>query len=178
MAEARRLSISALKRLMTEERNINEDKTIKEFVARPKIVNKEKDYKYWDIYIRGTKDSLYEGTILQATLEFPREYPIFPPKMKFVTEMFHPNIYKDGSVCISMLHATDDDPSGYERPDEKWSPVYGVQSVIISVLNLLNEPNTESPANVDASALYKKNYEKYCEYVKKLAKEKSVKIPE
>ncbi|KAG0418643.1 Ubiquitin-conjugating enzyme E2-18 kDa [Dictyocoela roeselum] len=177
MAEIRKLSPSALKRLMTEEKQLLKDTTINEFVARPRIYNNTKDYSIWDIYLRGSEGSLYDGCTMHAVIEFPREYPIFPPQVRFLTEMFHPNIYKDGTVCISILHLADNDPSNYEKPDEKWSPVYCIHSVIISVINLLNEPNTESPANVDASTLYMRDIETYKRQVKRLARENSVKIP-
>ena len=42
--------------------------------------------------------------MFKALLEFPDDYPNHPPKMKFVSEMWHPNIYTDGNVCISILH--------------------------------------------------------------------------
>ena len=47
-----------------------------------------------------------EGGVFKATLSFPPEYPLQPPKMKFITPMWHPNIYADGNVCISILVST------------------------------------------------------------------------
>ena len=41
-------------------------------------------------------------------MTFPQDFPINPPEMKFVTPMWHPNIYDDGRVCISILHKADD----------------------------------------------------------------------
>merc|ERR1719223_1998997 len=55
--------------------------------------------------------------------------------------MWHPNIYENGDVCISILHPPVDDPQS---------------GVLPSVISLLNEPNTFSPANVDASVMYRK----------------------
>lgn len=53
--------------------------------------------------IIGPNDTLYEGGFLRAELVFPPEYPLLPPKMRFLTKMWHPNIYDDGTVCISIL---------------------------------------------------------------------------
>jgi ubiquitin-protein ligase len=61
--------------------------------------------------------------------------------MIFKTEMFHPNIFTDGSVCISILHAPGDDPMNYEDKSERWLPVHTARSVILSVISLLSEPN-------------------------------------
>ena len=60
-------------------------------------------------------------------------------------------MYRDGRVCISILHTPGDDPLGYESPNERWSPVQSVEKVLLSVVSMLSEPNDESPANVDAA---------------------------
>lgn len=67
------------------------------------LINEEDLFK-WTVVIMGQEDTLYEGSILQATIEFPYDYPYNPPKFKFTQKMFHPNIYTDGQVCISILH--------------------------------------------------------------------------
>ena len=58
----------------------------------------------WNVVFEGPTDTLYEGGFFKATLKFPQDYPNNPPEMKFVTKMWHPNIYPDGRVCISILH--------------------------------------------------------------------------
>ncbi|XP_068956394.1 ubiquitin-conjugating enzyme E2 G2 isoform X3 [Petaurus breviceps papuanus] len=67
--------------------------------------------------------------------------------MRFTCEMFHPNIYPDGRVCISILHAPGDDPMGYESSAERWSPVQSVEKILLSVVSMLAEPNDESGAD-------------------------------
>ncbi|KAG9393619.1 Ubiquitin-conjugating enzyme [Carpediemonas membranifera] len=111
----------------------------------------------WQVIISGPSDTDYEGGIFKAILKFPHDFPLNPPKMKFISEMYHPNIYPDGDVCISILHAPGDDPMHYETADERWRPVHGVQSVLLSVVSMLNEPNTESPANIEAAKLSREN---------------------
>ena len=72
--------------------------------------------------------------------------------MTFKTKMWHPNIYPDGKVCISILHAPGEDTmNSQETAEERWRPILGVEAVLISVISMLNDPNIESPANLDAS---------------------------
>lgn len=59
-------------------------------------------------------------------------------------------VYVDGNVCISILHSPGDDPNQYETSSERWSPVQNVNSILLSVLSMLAEPNIESGANIDA----------------------------
>ncbi|KDQ16892.1 hypothetical protein BOTBODRAFT_30264 [Botryobasidium botryosum FD-172 SS1] len=111
----------------------------------------------WKVVIFGPPDTLYEDAILDARLSFPPEFPLLPPKMRFITPMWHPNIYNNGEqkgeVCISILHPPGDDQFGYEDAGERWLPVHSVESILLSVISLLSadNPNTDSPANVDAA---------------------------
>jgi ubiquitin-conjugating enzyme E2 G2 len=81
--------------------------------------------------------------------------------MKFTCEIFHPNVYKDGSVCISILHSPGDDPNQYEDASERWSPVQSVEKILISVMSMLAEPNDESGANIDASKIWREDRKEY-----------------
>ncbi|EYB95859.1 hypothetical protein Y032_0155g3057 [Ancylostoma ceylanicum] len=72
------------------------------------LVNDDDIYK-WEVLVIGPPDTLYEGGFFKAILDFPKDYPQKPPKMKFVSEIWHPNIDKDGHVCISILHDPGDD---------------------------------------------------------------------
>lgn len=58
---------------------------------------------------------------------------------------------QEGNVCISILHDPGDDRWGYEKPEERWLPVHTVETILISVISMLADPNYESPANVDAA---------------------------
>lgn len=99
-------------------------------------------------------------------LHFPRDYPLSPPTMRFTTPLFHPNIYPDGRVCISILHPPGDDPNMYESSSERWSPVQSVEKILLSVVSMLAEPNDESGANIDACKLWRSDRAKFNEIVK------------
>ena len=60
-------------------------------------------------------------------------------------------VYEDGEVCISILHEPGEDKFGYEKASERWSPVHTVESVVLSVISMLSDPNPESAANVLAA---------------------------
>ena len=114
----------------------------------------------WNFFIFGPEDTLYEGGIFPGKIIFPKDYPNSPPQVKFDIDMKHPNIYRNGNVCISILHSGSDQ-YGYENDNERWSPTQGVNSIMLSIISLLSAPNFESPANVDMSTLQKNNYEEY-----------------
>ncbi|KAK4047201.1 Ubiquitin-conjugating enzyme E2 15 [Microbotryomycetes sp. JL221] len=126
----------------------------------------------WEITIFGPPDTLYEGAFLRARLSFPQDFPLNPPKMKFVSEMWHPNVYPDGEVCISILHPPGADQYGYEDAGERWLPVHGVESILISVISLLSAdtPNTDSPANIDAAKQVREDIQGYRKRVRRLAR--------
>ncbi|KAL7854562.1 hypothetical protein SRHO_G00167520 [Serrasalmus rhombeus] len=116
----------------------------------------ESDLYNWEVAIFGPPNTHYEGGYFKARIKFPIDYPYSPPSFRFLTKMWHPNIYENGDVCISILHPPVDDPQSGELPSERWNPTQNVRTILLSVISLLNEPNTFSPANVDASVMYRK----------------------
>lgn len=60
-------------------------------------------------------------------------------------------VEKNGEVCISILHDPGEDKWGYERPEERWLPIHTVETIIMSVISMISDPNDQSPANVDAA---------------------------
>ncbi|KAI1882431.1 hypothetical protein AGOR_G00250630 [Albula goreensis] len=103
------------------------------------------DIYQWEVVLIGPQDTLFEGGFFKAYLTFPYDYPLRPPKMKFITEIWHPNVAKNGDVCISILHEPGEDRFGYERPEERWLPVHTVETIMISVISMLADPNVDSP---------------------------------
>ncbi|GMI48954.1 hypothetical protein TrCOL_g13181 [Triparma columacea] len=110
----------------------------------------------WDIMLMGPESTLYEGGFFKAKLKFPSDFPNMPPEMTFVSEMWHPNVYEGGKVCISILHPPGEDAyNSQESADERWRPILGVEQIIISVISMLSDPNDESPANLDAAVQWR-----------------------
>merc|ERR1711894_718384 len=88
----------------------------------------------WEALIFGPEQTIWEGGIFSLKFSFSDEYPNKPPKVKFITDMFHPNIYNDGSICLDIL-------------SHMWSPVYDVSSILLSIQTLLTDPKTPKPQN-------------------------------
>jgi len=130
----------------------------------------------WEILIIGPADTYYEGGFFKAHLTFPKEYPQKPPKLKFISEMWHPNIDKSGDVCISILHEPGEDKYGYEKPEERWLPIHTVETIMVSVISMLADPNDESPANLDAAKDWRENKPEFKKHVAKCVRKSQEEI--
>lgn len=95
----------------------------------------------WIGTISGPEETFYSGHKYRLQLEFPNSYPYAAPAVKFLTPCFHPNIDSSGAICLDILK-------------EKWSALYDVRTILISIQSLLSEPNNESPLNVTAAQLW------------------------
>uniref|UniRef100_N1QR02 Ubiquitin-conjugating enzyme E2 7 n=1 Tax=Aegilops tauschii TaxID=37682 RepID=N1QR02_AEGTA len=146
----------------------------------------------WQVTIIGPPETLYDGGYFNAIMSFPQNYPNSPPTVRFTSEMWHPNVYPDGRVCISILHPPGDDPNGYElaknakslaplHPSvfDSMAPIFiditillrhdpkyrKVESIVLSIISMLSSPNDESPANIEAAKDWR---EKQDEFKKKV----------
>lgn len=144
---------SALRRLMAEYKQISTNPP--DGIAAGPVT--EDNFFEWEAAITGPENTPFQDGVFIAKLSFPQDYPLNPPKMRFKSEIFHPNIYTDGRVCISILHPPGNDPLGYESSNERWSPVQSIEKILLSVMSMIAEPNTESPANVDAAKAWREN---------------------
>jgi len=131
----------------------------------------------WRVYIEGPKETLYEGGIFQLMMKFPNDYPMSPPTVTFVSDFWHPNVYTDGKVCISILHPPGVDEMSGELPEERWLPTQTVTTILLSIISLLSAPNTSSPANVDASVEWRKSPAGYKERIRVLIEKANKIVP-
>ncbi|UZJ51524.1 hypothetical protein CBS101457_000844 [Exobasidium rhododendri] len=158
MLSSRGASSAAIKRLTIEYKQLSSDPNSL-FPATGPV--DESNYLLWEALVPGPEGTSYEGGVFSARLTFPPTYPLEPPTMKFDPPLFHPNVYPDGTVCISILHAAGDDPNMYESSSERWSPVQSIEKILLSVLSMLAEPNVESGANIDACKMWRDNRSGY-----------------
>ncbi|CAG2068955.1 unnamed protein product, partial [Timema podura] len=84
---------------------------------------------------------VYDGLTYKLTLEFPHSYPYSAPIVRFLTPCFHPNVDLAGNICLDILK-------------DKWSALYDVRTILLSIQSLLGEPNNDSPLNTQAAGLW------------------------
>ena len=150
--------MSAAKLLWKEFRDITHPKT---GLKQVHVELPDENIFVWNVsLIVVDPESSYNGAYLSGQLRFPSNYPFAPPSFKFTPAIFHPNVYIDGRLCISILHTADNETSD-EPVNFTWSPAQNVESVLLSILSLLEDPNVNSPANIEASICYRKQKDVY-----------------
>lgn len=100
--------------------------------------------RHFGVMIAGPKDSPYEGGLFKLQLYLPEEYPMVPPKVLFMSKIYHPNIDFLGKICLDILKTN-------------WSPALQIRSVLLSIQLLLSEPNTADPLNEQVNAHWLKD---------------------
>lgn len=131
------------------------------------IIEELVDVFLWKFILTGPKDTPWEDLKFNGTIQFPVNFPFSPPVIQFTSNLYHPNIYPSGKVCISILHEGVDE-YGYETANERWSPVQTIQTIFLSILSLFHDPNCDSPANVDAGILYRKDINEFKQFIRLL----------
>ncbi|XP_030756270.1 ubiquitin-conjugating enzyme E2 C [Sitophilus oryzae] len=111
----------------------------------------------WIGTISGPKDSVYESLKFKLNFLFPNSYPYSAPLVKFITPCFHPNVDTNGNICLDILK-------------DKWSALYDVRTILLSIQALLGEPNIASPLNALAAETWEKK-EDYKKHVMEMYKE-------
>ncbi|EPY29345.1 ubiquitin-conjugating enzyme E2 C [Angomonas deanei] len=99
------------------------------------------DLFHWIGTVQGVANTAYEGMEFQLSIAFPANYPFEAPTVTFLTPCFHPNVDTRGTICLDILK-------------EKWSAVYSASAVLLSIQNLLDNPNNQSPLNNHAALLW------------------------
>lgn len=89
----------------------------------------------------GPDDSLYRYGAYFFKFKFPTNYPFSPPKLTYLTNdghtRFHPNLYRNGKVCISILNTW---------RGEQWTSCQSIRSVLLMLITLLdNKPLLNEP---------------------------------
>ncbi|XP_072473072.1 ubiquitin-conjugating enzyme E2 C-like isoform X1 [Notamacropus eugenii] len=95
----------------------------------------------WVGTIYGAAGTVYEDLRYKLSLEFPSGYPYNAPTVKFVTPCYHPNVDTQGNICFDILK-------------DKWSALYDVRTILLSIQSLLGEPSIDSPLNTHAAELW------------------------
>lgn len=104
----------------------------------------EENPRYFKVIIAGPPSSPYEGGIFNLELFLPEEYPMVPPKVRFLTKIYHPNVDKVGRICLDIIK-------------DKWSPALQISKVLLSIQILMSSPNPDDPLANDVAEHWKTN---------------------
>ncbi|CAK4034987.1 Ubiquitin-conjugating enzyme E2 35 [Lecanosticta acicola] len=100
--------------------------------------------RYFDVIVEGPGGSCYEGGVFQLELFLPDDYPMCPPKIRFLTRIYHPNIDRLGRICLDVLK-------------NNWSPALQIRTILLSIQALLGAPNPEDPLNEAVAKQWKED---------------------
>jgi len=116
----------------------------------------ESDPLFWKIIMIGPTGSPYDGYTFVLSMQFPNDYPFKPPKVRFITPIYHCNVSKTGTICHSVL-------------SHNYSPAITAKEIMIHISNLLIEPNIDDQIENSVAqdyyvdrALYYKKLEENC----------------
>eukprot|EP01027_Heterolobosea_sp_BB2_P010564 GEZU01015493.1.p1 GENE.GEZU01015493.1~~GEZU01015493.1.p1 ORF type:complete len:271 (-),score=103.38 GEZU01015493.1:202-1014(-) len=111
----------------------------------------------WFATITGPSKSPYEGGIFYLDITFPPEYPFKPPKVQFRTRIYHCNVSSSGGICLDILK-------------DNWSPALTVAKVLLSIIQLLSEPNPADPLMPNIAKQFLEDRAKHDRFAKEWTK--------
>jgi len=92
-------------------------------------------------WFAGPPDSPYSGGTFHIDIQLPENYPFVPPKMKFETRVWHPNVSSQtGAICLDTL-------------SQKWSPVLTIKTALLSLQSLLATPEPNDPQDAEVARM-------------------------
>ena len=131
--------MSSAKRITKELENLNKDPP-----ANCSAGPDGDDIFHWTATIMGPVGTPYNGGVFYLNITFPSNYPFKPPKVSFVTKIYHPNINSSGGICLDVLK-------------DQWSPALTIDKILLSICSLLEDPNPDDPLVPDIATQYKNN---------------------
>ncbi len=102
----------------------------------------DNNIRHWKGRIKGPIDTCYEGGVFDVDIIIPDDYPFKPPKMKFDTKIWHPNISSvTGAICLDILK-------------NEWTPALTIRTALISLQALMCEPVPDDPQDAVVAKQY------------------------
>ena len=108
----------------------------------------DEDMYVWQATIMGPEGSPYEGGVFFLRIDFTTDYPFKPPKIHFITKIYHCNINSMGAICLDVLK-------------DEWSPALTISKLLLSICSMMDDPNPDDPLVPELAHLYKDDNEEY-----------------
>ncbi|CCD63324.1 Ubiquitin-conjugating enzyme E2 21 [Caenorhabditis elegans] len=97
-------------------------------------------------FIKGPEGTPYAGGTFEIKVDIPEHYPFEPPKAKFVTRIWHPNISSQtGTICLDILK-------------DKWTASLTLRTVLLSLQAMLCSPEPSDPQDAVVAKQFINNY--------------------
>lgn len=97
--------------------------------------------------IAGPPDTPYEGGNFVLEIKVPETYPFNPPKVRFITKIWHPNISSvTGAICLDILK-------------DQWAAAMTLRTVLLSLQALLSAAEPDDPQDAVVAKQYKEHPE-------------------
>jgi|UniRef100_A0A914PDX4 ubiquitin-conjugating enzyme E2 L3 len=136
----------------------------KDALYKPLAID-EKNILHWEILLMPNKEPYHKG-VFKIAIDFPAEYPFKPPKLNFLTKIYHPNVDEKGNVCLGII-----------SPDH-WKPATRAEQVLHCLLSLIMEPDLEHPLRADLAEEYQTDKKKFFKNAEDYCKKNSEKRPD
>ena len=124
-------------------------KEIQRFVIEKRIDGKginimihPDNYRYFLFQIQGPAQTPYEKGIFYVEAFLTKQYPMKPPKVRFLTPIYHPNADKIGRFCLDITK-------------DKWTPALNMRSLCNEIQLTIQYPNPNDPLNVEIADVWK-----------------------
>ncbi|XP_063378577.1 ubiquitin-conjugating enzyme E2 S [Cydia fagiglandana] len=125
---------------------------LRRLAARPppgiKLLLRDDDLSDITALIDGPAETPYFGGVFRVQIKLGKEFPTAPPRAYFLTRIFHPNVSREGEVCVNTLK-------------RDWRPELGLEHALLALRCLMIAPNADSALNADAAELLRGRYEEY-----------------
>ena len=139
------------------------------FVAKPQMkADGTTDLFKWDIKVPAKAKSIWYPALLSGTMSFTADYPQKPPKVHFAMidgkPIFHPNVYTDGGVCLSIINP-EGSSHGYGKGGT-WEATMNIKIVVLALQNFLDEATGLAAGRSEEHRLWKDNPKEFERRVK------------
>uniref|UniRef100_A0A0R3RW73 GDP-4-keto-6-deoxy-D-mannose-3,5-epimerase-4-reductase n=1 Tax=Elaeophora elaphi TaxID=1147741 RepID=A0A0R3RW73_9BILA len=125
----------------------------------------ESNLLHWTGLLVPDKEPYNKGAF-KVAIDFPVEYPFKPPKITFLTKIYHPNVDEKGQVCLPII-----------SPDN-WKPATKTEQVMNALLGLITEPEPDHPLRADLAEEFTKDRKKFNKTAEDYTKKYAMKRPD